>query len=274
MGRLKSYPNRKLKSNSVFITDHDSDGTATRTASEVATDLIDLLSPNVHRNTYRGKSLGATVTDSQKAAIKAGTFEGLFVGDYWTINNVKYVIADMDYFYNCGDTAFTKHHLVIVPDAPLYSGVMNDENVTDGGYVGSKMYTEGLTQAKETITAAFGDLVLAHRDYLVNACTNGKPSGGAWFDSTVELMNEIMAYGSFIYARVNSGDTPTMYTTATHQFALFQLNPAALKRRSWFWLRDVVSGGGFASVAGLGAATSGSASASRGVRPYFVIGVN
>ena len=65
-----------------------------------------------NRNTYRGKNLGSSVTAAQKTAIQNGTFDDLFIGDYWTIGGVKWLIADMDYWYNCGDTAFTKHHLV------------------------------------------------------------------------------------------------------------------------------------------------------------------
>ena len=112
------------------------------------------------------------------------------VGDYWVISGVTWVIADMDYFYNCGDTAFTKHHLIIVPDRSLYDAQMNESDVTTGGYVGSKMYTENLETAKTTIKAAFGDMVLTHREYLTNAVTDGRPSACGWFDSTVELMNE------------------------------------------------------------------------------------
>ena len=76
---------------------------------------------------------------------------------------------------------------------------MNPTNTTEGGYVGSKMYTEGLERAKAIFKAAFGEEhLLAHREYLTNAVTDGKPSGGAWHTSLVELMSEQMVYGSRI----------------------------------------------------------------------------
>ena len=149
-----------------------------------------------HNAIYRGKNLGTSVTTAQYNAIKAGTFDDLYIGDYWVINGVTWRIADFDYFLNCGDSSCTTHHAVIVPDTCLYNHVMNDSNVTTGGYVGSKMYTEGLEQAKTTIKAAFSGHVLKHRELLVNATVDGKPSGWAWFDSEVELMNEVMVYGS------------------------------------------------------------------------------
>lgn len=226
-----------------------------------------------HRNVYRGKNLGSSVTAAQKAAIQAGTFDDLFIGDYWAINGVTWVIADMDYFYNCGDIAFTKHHLVIVPDGPLYAAPMNESSVTTGGYAGSKMYTNNLDSAKATISAAFGDMVLSHREYLTNAVTDGHPSASGWFDSTVELMNEIMVYGTHVFAPANNGVTiPTRFTVAKQQLALFALNPRAINNRPIIWLRDVVCATHFAYVSYAGAADYGNASASLGVHPEFCIG--
>ena len=47
---------------------------------------------------YRGKYLGDSYTADQKAAIAAGTFEDLYIGDYWTIDGVNYRIAAFDYW--------------------------------------------------------------------------------------------------------------------------------------------------------------------------------
>lgn len=116
-------------------------------------------------------------------------------------------------------------------------------------------------------------MVLTHRDYLTNAVTDGHPSAGAWFDSEVELMNEIMVYGTHVYATMGNGSmVPNKYTTGKQQFAAPMLNPSILNRRIWFWLRDVVSSIGFAIVYSGGGASYASASNSHGVRPYAVIG--
>ena len=226
-----------------------------------------------HRNIYRGKSLGSTVTEAQKTAISSGTFDDLFIGDYWTIGGVKWVIADMDYWYRCGDTDFTTHHLVIVPAKCLYNAQMNATNITTGGYVGSLMYTENLASAKATIAAAFGSMVLTHREYLVNAVSAGAPSAGAWFDSSVELMNEPMVYGSYMHTAGSNGSTiVARYTTDKTQLALFALNPGDINTRETYWLRDVVSSARFAYVSNVGGANYDDASNSFGVRPAFAIG--
>lgn len=227
-----------------------------------------------HNGIFRGKNLGSAPTEAQIAAIKAGTFDDLYVGDYWTNGGVTYHIAGFDYNLRCGDTDFTKHHVVIVPDANMYTHNMNATNTTEGGYVNSLMRLEGLAQAKEKITAVFGaDHVLSHRIYLVNAVTNGKPSGGAWFDGDVELMNENMVYGSPIFAPACDGSTiPTNYTTEKSQLPLFQLAPHLISNRQWFWLRDVVSPAFFAHVSYGGFAAYNGASNECGVRPYFLFG--
>lgn len=227
-----------------------------------------------HNGIFRGKSLGSAPTEAQLAAIKAGTFDDLYVGDYWSNGGVNYRIAAFDYYLKCSDTSFDRHHAVIVPDTQLYTHNMNATNTTEGGYINSLMRLEGLAQAKEKAVAVFGaDHVLTHRVYLTNAVTNGKPSGGAWFDSDVELMNENMVYGSHIFAPGCDGSTiPTNYTVEKSQLPLFQLAPHLISNRQWFWLRDVVSSTYFADVSSYGNAGYNGASYGRGVRPTFPIG--
>lgn len=228
-----------------------------------------------HNSIYRGQSLGSSVTQAQWNAIQAGTFDDLFIGDVWTINGINWRIAAFDYYYNCGDTNFTKHHAVIVPDTALYTHVMNDTNITTGAYVGSKMYTEGLEQAKTTISNAFGSShVLSHRIYLSNATSNGKASAGAWTDSTVDLMCEHMVYGSGIFSPVSDGSTaPNNYRVEKSQLPLFAHNPRMIGIRSTWWLRDVITSAGFANVHAGGIANYAYASVAIGVRPAFCIGV-
>lgn len=224
-----------------------------------------------HNCIYRGKNLGTSVTAEQYAAISSGKFTDLYIGDYWVINGVTYRIAAFDYYYNCGDTNFTKHHVVIVPDTSLYKAQMNTSNVTTGGYTGSAMYKSNLAQAKTTIKAAFGSAhVLTKRELLTNAVNGNTPSSWAWFDSDVELMNEVQAYGSVAWGahdgngyNVASGDG---------QFPLFMFDRTKLHNREDYWLRDVASAPHFSYVAGNGHASAGSASGSFGVRPAFCIG--
>lgn len=239
-------------------------------------------SAGAHNAIYRGKSLGSTVTTAQYAAIKAGTFDDLYIGDYWTIGGVNYRIAAFDYYLNSGDTNCTTHHVVIVPDTCLYNAQMHNTssggwesgaaNTTAGGYVGSDMYKSNLEQAKTTIKSAFSGHVLKHRIYLTNAVANGRASGGAWCDSEVDLMCEQMVYGSGIFSPVSDGSNiPVNYRVEKSQLPLFQHEPSRICNRTTWWLRDVITASRFAVVDSYGGADCGAASTSLGVRPAFCI---
>lgn len=226
-----------------------------------------------HNMVYRGKALGTTVTSEQWAAIKAGTFKDLYLGDYWTIGGVDYMIAAFNYWLNCGDTACTANHLLVVPRNNMYTGQMNSTNITTGGYVGSEMYKTGLAQAKTAFNNAFGSAhILNHREYLTNAITNGAPTGTDWYDSTVELMNENMVYGGRQFSPMPNGATDPWntcrnYTIDKSQLPLFHLAPWLICNRSWYWLRDVVSAARFADVYSDGTCDCDGASHTFGVRP-------
>ena len=235
-----------------------------------------------HNAIYRGKSLGSTVTTAQYVAIKAGTFDDLYIGDYWTIGGVNYRIAAFDYYLNSGNTNCTTHHVVIVPDTCLYNAQMHNTssgdyeggaaNTTAGGYVGSDMYKSNLEQAKTTIKSAFSGHVLKHRIYLTNAVANGRASGGAWCDSEVDLMCEQMVYGSGIFSPVSDGsNVPANYRVEKSQLPLFQHEPSRICNRNNWWLRDVITASSFARVDSNGNANCYDASNSFGVRPAFCI---
>ena len=280
MGKMANYPEiTALLASSVLLVDGAS-GTKTFSAKKFLQALAEVSDDvNLHKNVYGGRSLGTSVSADQWAQITAGTFHGMLVGDYWTINGIKWIIADFDYWLHCGDTECVKHHLVIIPETCLYNAKMNDTNITTGAYVGSLMYTTNLASAKSTIDTAFGSAhILSHRERLANAVTDGVETGGAWVDSKVELMNEIMVYGSNIFHNcINGTRWPDgNYTIDKTQLALFRLDNTKIvafynnNRASW-WLRDVTYSANFAYANARGDAASASASNSNGVRPAYGI---
>ncbi|MDD6608620.1 MAG: hypothetical protein PUE97_02745 [Subdoligranulum variabile] len=225
-----------------------------------------------HNAVYRGKCIGESATEAQYAAISAGTFDDLYIGDYWTIGGVNYRIAAFDYYLNSGDTACTTHHAVIVPDTCLYNAAMSSTNTAYGGYVGSTMRTANLEQAKTTIKSAFSGHVLKHRIFLTNAVANGCASNGAWCDSEVDLMCEQMVYGSGIFSPVSDGSSVPFNTRAEKtQLPLFQHEPNRICNNIAWWLRDVITGELFALIDNNGLAHANYAALKFGVRPAFCI---
>ena len=62
-------------------------GDSTIPIGAMLNELID--NPYMHRNVFRGKNLGEFITDEQLAAIRDGSFDDLYVGDYWEINGLR-----------------------------------------------------------------------------------------------------------------------------------------------------------------------------------------
>ena len=225
-----------------------------------------------HNAIYRGKYLGSEVTDDQWAAISAGTFDDLYIGDYWTIGGVNYRIAAFDYYLNTGDTKCTEHHIVIVPDSALYTAAMNAQATNATGYLGSDMRTKNLDKAKTTIDTAFAGHVLSHREYLVNAVSNGISSGSVFADCEIELMSEPMVFGSYVFSAGSSANSiPYNYRIEKGQLPVFFHNPVLATIGSNYWLRDTIFTDRFSFVNAYGNSDYGRAPNVYGVRPVFCL---
>lgn len=222
--------------------------------------------------------------------IADGTFKDIFPGDYitkqvtigGTTYNVNWVIADCDYWINKGDqnNGMETHHVVIVPQQPIFNANMNNDNVTTGGYAGSRMYRETIPACAAGIAAAFGSShILTFRDSITRAVNTSSISSGApfwtgtssdwgWYDARCNLMCERMVYGmpAFSSSGWDAG-------VATRQFSAFRLSERLINynRQWWWWLRDVVSSANFAFVNGYGNAATYYASLSSGVRPFALL---
>lgn len=234
-------------------------------------DIVGYGNAAAHNAIYRDKNLGTQFTAEMSANIKNGTFKDLYCGDYLVINGTTYRFIDLDYLYKTGDIPLEVHHILVVPDAPMYNHVMNDTNTTEDGCMGSKMYKSGLDQALAKIKADFGEAhIVTYRNLLVNTVSNGVPSNWSWYSRQIDLMNEEMVYGT----RAWSQATQNGYDTGTNksQLAAFKHNHSLISScRSWYWLRAVQSSTTFCSVDSYGVASNRGASFAYGVRPCFLI---
>jgi len=224
------------------------------------------------------EAVSDTILADKATEITAGTFEGLWVGQFVADGSQKYRFSDFDYLLHCGDTETTKHHILTVPDKCMYKTRMNSSNVTTGAYVGTEMYTTNLAAAITTITNKFGSAhLLTHREYLKNAVTNGYESGGAWYDRIADLMTEEMVYGGKEFKNTTAGtSTPANHTISNSQLSSFRLNKALIRSRllsdnskSQYWLRDVANDSSFADTDDFGLCHFTSAVYDIGVRPAF-----
>lgn len=226
-----------------------------------------------HNSFYRGKNLGTSVSAAQQAEITNGTFEDLFIGDYWQINSHTWRIAAFDYFWNNGDgdgsiPYCTTHHIVLVPDQSLGNAQYQTTNVTTGGYVNSLIFKNDFAVLTSTYNAVFNtdfgqNHHLARRELLTNA-----DAGNGWAWTSVvggNLMNENMVYGGQVWG-VKGYDVGNRKTI----LPLFALAPDLICTRFNWWLSSIASSAYFCNVANDGVASRANASYSRAVRPYFV----
>lgn len=250
------------------------------TKKVVIDDLLKAIVPknaSAHNGIYRGKDITDLFYDGTLSQqIAAGTFDDIFIGDYiiGKVSKRKYLVADINYRLNCGDTECTTPHILMVPERIMGTAKINDTNTVTGGYYGSKMYTEYLAPFKAVIQNDFEiNHILNHKVLLTNAVADGKASGWAWYDSTIEIMNECMVYGHNAWGSHHGYETGADKS----QLSLFRLNASKIVARNdageryWYWLRDVASASEFAFVASSGNATRRGASSACGVRPAFLI---
>lgn len=217
-------------------------------------------STEMHRNIFRGKSLGESITAEQLATIRDGSFKDLYVGDYWEKDGVKYRIADINYWKNVGypeSEKVQKPHILIVPDTILGSGQMNANNSTAGGYKSSTMKTVRLNQIANSLPDAFKNILISHRIF----------SDGSWVNTSVDLMNEVMVHGTYICADGNNRQT-----SDTQQLALFGLVPELKTIGVNYWLRNVAGSQTYTLVSQYGDASTDAATSTYGIRPVFAIG--
>lgn len=256
-------------------------GTKIITAVNAARDFGNMLGAYTHRNIYGGRVFNGLPTSDQLAAIHNGTFDDLYPGDVFVVNQNRYVVADLDYYkgrYDSltaeGSTAKDLHHLVMIMTSGMTPATsnMNETSTTEGAYVNSLMYTETLPAIQEQIEEDFGSLVMTHRQSFSNATTDGVPTNRAWYDCKVNLMNEVNFYGCYHHSPSPAGVINHDHLTIDReQFALLKLNPNYFGRNG-IWLRDVVSARYFASASGGGYAYYDNASSGGIVRPVFLLG--
>lgn len=239
-----------------------------------------------HNSIYRGKSLGTSFTTAQSNEIKNGTFTDMFIGDYWTINGVKYVIADFDPYYRCGDNISLGHHIAVIPASNMVSAAWNvGSNDTSkmyvksdirivtiqGGTSGGDQNVDSTSGVQGTIISAFGaSHVLKYRALYPSAQSSGKATGWAWVDARVELLNEVEVYGTQAWTAGSNGNGFEIGINK-RQLAIFHLDPTFANIRADWWLRSVSSATFACIVYGYGHANGYSASTSGGVRPLSLI---
>lgn len=223
--------------------------------------ILNLLSI-VHqkRHIFRGASLGSIVSQAQNIAIRTGTFEDLYLGDYWTINNIIYRIADFNYWQR-GINPLNPNHLVIIPDTPISTKEMDETAGDDVTYYDSSLRAYIVSTIFPSLNTLFG---LKIAEYTENLPTEGNILNEV--TSNVELMSETQLYGQGIFRAYKEP------TYSHSQFSLFKIAPEYIHQSSAaYWLRDRAETGYYCGVSINGMATYRIGISPSGIRPCFPI---
>lgn len=249
--------------------------------------------PLNHNGLFRGKDLTDVYTIEEiYEMVHDGSFKDLYLGDYFNVTitttfpdetevteTAALMIAGFDYYYNVGDTALTKHHIVLIPRTRFKTTArMNETNTTEGGYLNCNMHQKVLPCYAESLRPALNGHLLTYRDYLSNKVTTtaasmagagftGSASGGEWTDVTLALPNEVQIYGTTVFS---SSAYDVM--TDNRQLPVFKFIGPQRYSRDTFWLRAVVSNTQFAYCAHSSSAYFGSAEYKTNVRPLILFG--
>jgi len=242
-----------------------------------------------HNAMWGGRDITAAFDSGEFSRnVEDGTFKDIFPGDYitkqvtisGTTYDVNWIVADCDYWIHKGDSVMANHHVVIVPQTPIFTAQMNSDNTTEGGYKGSRMYKETIPAFATGIVNAFGSShILTFRDNIISSVDTSYVSSGfpqfmgtpnwwgEWVDARCNLMSEKMVYG----APICSGGAMNN-TMATRQMSAFRLSEKAINYNGGeWWLRDVVTSEKFAIMYGSGDASAMGASYELGVRPFALL---
>lgn len=279
---LNKLSHKKGGSSITVHDDYSESTTEPYSANYVNTELnkIEQIEKNAgaHNSIYRGKDITDLFYDGTLSSqIAAGTFDDIFVGDYIIGNEsgIKYLVADINYLYNTGNTPLTTNHVLMIPERCMGQAKMNTNGGTTGGYLGCEMHTTSLNSFKTIIQNDFGSShILTHQEILTNAVSSGKASGWDWADVTVEIMSEVMIYGHNVWASApsyESGVDRSQLSLFKHRHDLITALKSSTNENETYWLRDIVSSSDFAAIYSSGITRNSASAALLGVRPAFLV---
>lgn len=240
-----------------------------------------------HNCIYRGKNWGTFTSLSaveqflSDHGVSTGLFNDLYLGDYFKVQdgtyNVEWEIAGFDTYYQKGDTAFTNHHIALIPKTDLLTSKMNDTDDTTGGYANSYMHKTVIPAVDANLTKVLGNHLLSRRAFLTTTVNKdiasnagagwkGASTAGAWFTVKSCLMSEIAVFGSTIFSSsfFDAGED-------NKRLPIFQFKGHSYTRQ-WFWLRTVAASSSFAYADYSGPVAFTGASTYGGVHPIICVG--
>ena len=272
-----------------------------------SSDFADLLTnnPYIHNAIPRCKDIQEYFDDgSLYTRISSGTFEDLYIGDYFKAKyngtEKTFRLAGFNTFWiNTSTTSYgviDKNHAVVVPDECLKTSSMYTASssstvvgqISNGGYgksvvhstsIGSITSNAGVGNINLNLYTIFGSHLISSRESLSISVSTSILSGagdglyGASNNCTTYICQAVVMPELEVYGTTLASSSYYDNQSNHAQLPLFRLIPwmKNITRDDW-WLRDVASSDSFCMVSRYGNASRATADEVKGIRPRFCIG--
>ena len=205
------------------------------------------LAPSItHNGIYRGDDLlsghFASIADII-TAVRAGDFSDIYIGDYIpaTVDSTErqFFVAGINKGGRPIKNSYygVNNYLCMLYDDNTYAQ-FNEEWTTDGGYVGSEMYTTTLPAMYTSLAGSSGtpfySYVLTTNEYLESANSFSSITAGVTYTTGCQLvlLSEMEVYGAVVYA-----SSKFDMISGAEQLPIFKFS--AFSNSFYGWLRNV-----------------------------------
>ncbi|HMR72400.1 MAG TPA: hypothetical protein PKD68_00120 [Candidatus Saccharibacteria bacterium] len=267
---LITNPGTNLNWSDTFAISRDSAQPAYRVSLENIRESI-FRGAHGHRSMYRGSSLGTSISTAQANEIAAGSFSGLWIGDYWTIGGFNFRIVDLNYYSSTSGAVSSYNHVVVMPDAASLETALWHNTSANVSYFssyidklcGSTLGGGGSPPPAASVNAWYSALSSnaktdSYRNVIASSVVNsgGRVTSVDVLPRFAALPTERQIFGTHTMEPTTSELSVAITRTYDSiQFAAFRANPvfkSAFSNGNW-WLRDITSGtqAAYVSTSGL-----------------------
>ena len=244
--------------------------TSTSSADVFAYEIFDGI-PSAHNALHRGKNLGTVMTAEQAAQVSAGTFQDLWLGDYWTSGGRDYVIAGFDYWY--GLRGVTKHHLAVVAKYSVNGNAMHSGRMSNGVY-STDMYQTVLPGLRTQFQNVFGNRIIPHPVVFISTYdASSNPKGYTSLDIDISIPDPGMVSTSGWTTGISDGVTRNR-SSGNRLLPIVLLNSAFANTSSndGYWLNASYGPSSVAYMRNDGSIDQANPTNSKFVWPIFAVG--
>lgn len=231
---------------------------------------------------YRGKKLNCDDIDLQLDKISSGTFEDIYVGDYWDIDGIKWYVAGCDYYYGTGENKKNKnHHIVVVPDqatVKISLSMIQELQAAGITFNGPAYISDGFSKvfAQNLNIQGFNcplPTIPINLLFETEVNSSGAAQNARWESVNGCFLCEEMIFGHWKY----KGSSRANPKVESAQLPLFRHDPSKIAISDSWVLRDAVGVNKFALVEKSGIASDAGTleyliSNEVGIRPFFAVG--